>query len=746
MNIVYVGITHQKTPIEIREKLSFANEELKKAGLALQAEKSILENVIISTCNRTELYVLCDQIHTGQYYAKHFLANWFGLNFDTLKPYIEIKKAEEAIRHLLLLSCGMKSKIFGESQILGQIRRAYEIALNNGTTGLYLNKLFQIAQRFGKKQQTTYKLSQRPRSISFQTMRIIQKDKSLAEKSLLIIGLGEIGQLVLKHAIAQKFEKIYIMNRTFKKAVQFSQKYGELVCAKPISEIEKYINKCDYIITAVASSKPIINGNLLSGQKFQTFFDLGLPRNMSNIKTHKKIKYYNIDDINLLLEKNYAEQKAVYSSIKEDADQEVIDFYKWEASLDVLPTIEALRNKMLSHYEQVESSLDRKIDSLSSHDRKVIRKHLKSLVNAMLKEPIKVIKELNYDTYGQYKLDFVRELFQLDMDLNIKNTNGIEQRIVKIGTRGSKLALIQTESVIEKLKVIYPHIRFEKIIISTKGDVDRTSSLKVIGGKGVFIKEIEKELINKNIDIAIHSLKDVPSQLVPGTVIASTPKRFTTSECIIMKDYQKFNQLPHGAKIGTGSQRRVYQLKKIRPDLNFVDIRGNIETRINKLYTDNLDGVVLAVAGLERLGFFDNNDNLFVDYFSDEEIIPAVGQGAIAIQCRSDDFSLIEMVRAINHELTEACVKTERDYLGQMGLGCNFPIGAHATMNSAGNIILRGMLADNKSNKIIVEKVTSQNQDYKYLGKELFDKIMSNGGRKILADYLQEMDAEHENS
>ena len=738
MNIVYVGITHENAPIELRERLSFSKEDLKAALSALQKEKSILENVIISTCNRTEMYVLCDQIHTGQYYTKHFMANWFGVDFETLQPYIVIKQSEDVIEHLLLLSCGMKSKIFGESQILGQIREAYHTALECGTTGLYLNQLFQMAQRFGKKQQTLHKLSQRPRSISFQTMAIIQQSHDLQNKSMVIVGLGEIGELLVKHAVTSKIGKIYVVNRTFEKAVRVSHQNAERIIAKPMNALESLINECDFVVTAVGSRKPIINRDMLHATKDQTFFDLGLPRNILGVTTQNRVTYYNVDDIHLLLEKNQSEQAMIQFNIKADAYQEIVDFFKWEASLNVLPTIDALRNKMISHYDQVLLSLTNKLGLVSDHDRKVIQKHLKSLVNAMLKEPIKEIKELNNDNYGQYKLEFVKELFQLQVERSDFMGSNSESRVVTVGTRGSQLATIQTQMVIDQLQAKFPQVKFERKIITTKGDQDQTSSLSKIGGKGVFMKELERELIEGEIDIAVHSLKDVPSQIAEETIIASTPKRASAQECIIMKAYHHFSELPKGARIGTGSQRRVAQLKQLRPDLEFVDIRGNVETRINKLFTNNLDGVVLAVAGLDRSGFFEKNETLFVDYFDTQSVIPAVGQGSLAIQCRSQDEEVIQLVRSINHELTELCVQTERQFLSCLGLGCNYPIGAFATMQTDGNIEITGLLASKAMDQLIVETVISHQQNYQNLGQTLFDAIMEKGGKSLLQAYQQE--------
>ncbi|MBG9979509.1 glutamyl-tRNA reductase [Facklamia sp. DSM 111018] len=744
MNIVYVGITHDNTPLYLRERTSFAKDNLNEALLALQREKSILENVIVSTCNRTEIYALCDQIHTGQYYIKHFLAKWFDLTFEEIKPYIEIKIAEDVIEHLLLLSTGMKSQIMGETQILGQIKEAYQVALNSGTTGIFLNRLFQQAQRFGKRQQTVHQLNQKPRSISFQTMKMIQKDPLLAKKKLLLIGLGEIGQLLLKYALASDLQTIYLLNRTFDKTVKYSRQDPNRIIAVPMSRLEALLPECDYIVTAVGTTTPIITEEMVKAEKPQAFFDLGLPRNIKGIKTDSNHTYYNVDTINQCIEENRAELSALYDDIRDEAYKEIIEYYKWKATLNVTPVIDALRHKMGTHYDQVQASLFSKVHHLSPHDQKVINKHLKSLVNAMLKEPIMTIKELDVDAYGSHKLDFVKTMFQLEKESDqLMDTNN-QTNIITVGTRGSKLATIQTQMVIDQLQSIFPSYHFVTKIITTKGDKDQTSSLSKIGGKGVFMKELERELLNGKIDMAVHSLKDVPSQLAEGTMIACTPKRASVQECLLMKEYKSFQDLPSGARIGTGSLRRVRQLRQMRPDLEYVDIRGNIDTRINKLTTENLDGVVLAVAGLERAGFYKDNLNLHTEIFNEHQIIPAVGQGSLAIQCRSNETALIQLLRAINHESTETCIQLERQFLACLGLGCNFPIACYARIENDGQITITGMLASRQSELMVVEQLKSDPQKAQNLGRDLYQRMMAKGGLDIMKEYAQESGEIHE--
>ena len=213
-----------------------------------------------------------------------------------------------------------------------------------------------------------------------------------------------------------------------------------------------------------------------------------------------------------------------------------------------------------------------------------------------------------------------------------------------VGTRGSKLAVTQTNWVINKLKEKHPEVEFETKIIKTKGDLIQNVSLDKIGDKGLFVKEIEQQLIDGQIDMAVHSMKDMPSNLPEGLKFASIPKREDARDVLVLKEgYSSINDLPNGAKVATGSKRRKYQLLKYRPDLNIVPIRGNIDTRIRKIVDENLDGVVLAASGLLRVGLEDK-----ITYYIPKDImIPAPAQGALAIEIRENSKDIEEIINSL---------------------------------------------------------------------------------------------------
>ena len=289
-----------------------------------------------------------------------------------------------------------------------------------------------------------------------------------------------------------------------------------------------------------------------------------------------------------------------------------------------------------------------------------------------------------------------------------------------VGTRGSKLALVQTNWVVEELKKANPGVEFEIKVIKTKGDLVTHLPLHKIGDKGLFTKEIEQQLLDKEIDLAIHSMKDMPSALPEGLKFASVPKREDPRDVLVLKEeYTSIDDLPNGAKIGTGSKRRTYQLLKYRPDLEIIPIRGNIDTRIKKIEDENLHGVVLAAAGLIRAGL----EECISYYIPTDIMVPAPAQGALAIEIRENDSVIEEIVSHIKDEMTEIQVAAERGFLTGVNGSCHVPMGAYCDIKDD-NIILTGLYGDEDGNKLIIKSLEGKVKDASKLGFELADMVL----------------------
>ncbi len=244
-----------------------------------------------------------------------------------------------------------------------------------------------------------------------------------------------------------------------------------------------------------------------------------------------------------------------------------------------------------------------------------------------------------------------------------------------IGTRGSKLALLQTESVMEKLKKAYPKDSFSIKIIKTTGDKNQIQALDKIGSKGLFTDEIEKELLSGEIAMAVHSMKDMPDTPQEGLAFSKAWKREDPRDVLILKNYKSLYELPAGSTIATGSKRRAYQLNIIRPDIRIVGIRGNVDTRIKKLYDENekLDGIVLAAAGLKRIG----RESEITQYLEPDKMIPAPAQGTLALEVKEDNITLLEKLNALSDSQSQLAVDVERGFLKAIGGDCHLPIGAY---------------------------------------------------------------------
>ncbi|MED1740423.1 hydroxymethylbilane synthase [Bacillus swezeyi] len=311
-------------------------------------------------------------------------------------------------------------------------------------------------------------------------------------------------------------------------------------------------------------------------------------------------------------------------------------------------------------------------------------------------------------------------------------------RNIIVGSRRSKLAMTQTKWVIKKLEELNPDFTFEIKEIVTKGDRILDVTLSKVGGKGLFVKEIEQAMLAGEIDMAVHSMKDMPSALPEGLMIGCIPKREDVRDALISKGHQKLADLKQGAVVGTSSLRRSAQLLQIRPDLEIKWIRGNIDTRLKKLETEQYDAIILAAAGLSRMGW---KEDVVTEFLDPRSCLPAVGQGALAIECRASDEELLSLFSRLNDRYTQQTVMAERAFLHAMEGGCQVPIAGFATMNEEDVIELTGLVASPDGKTVYKEKV--EGIDPEAVGRECA-AIMSKKGAKALIDRVKQELEDHE--
>ncbi|RDE86502.1 hydroxymethylbilane synthase [Aggregatibacter kilianii] len=301
------------------------------------------------------------------------------------------------------------------------------------------------------------------------------------------------------------------------------------------------------------------------------------------------------------------------------------------------------------------------------------------------------------------------------------------EKTLKIATRQSPLALWQANYVKDSLQQLYPDLTVELVPMVTKGDVILDSPLAKIGGKGLFVKELENALLNKEADIAVHSMKDVPMQFPEGLGLAVICKREDPRDAFVSNSYRTFSELPRGAVVGTSSLRRQCQLKALRPDLDIRSLRGNVGTRLSKLDNGDYDAIILASAGLIRLGLADR----IASFIEVEQSLPAAGQGAVGIECRTDDVQVKQLLAPLADAETTCCVLAERAMNNHLQGGCQVPIGGYAVLQQ-GQLYLRALVGDVDGSKIIRAEGKSAVENADVLGVQIAEQLLAQGADKIL--------------
>lgn len=424
MHILKVGLNHKTAPVEIREKVSFQPDDMEMALKTLRETKSILECVIVSTCNRTEIYAVADQLHTGRYYIKAFLAEWFALDKDLLTPYLTIQEREDAIEHLFKVVCGLDSMVLGETQILGQVRSSFFTAQENGTTGTVFNELFKKAITLAKRAHSETDIGENAVSVSYAAVELAKKIfGGLERKNVLIVGAGKMGELTAKHLCSNGAEEITVLNRTYAKAQELAGRFNGQ--AYTMDQMEDSLLKADIVISSTGSTEYVLNksivGPILKKRKGKPLFmvDIAVPRDLSpDLQDLENVFLYDIDDLEGIVEANLAERQHEAAKIKVIIEEELLAFLNWINTLGVVPLITALRQKALMIQGETMKSIERKMPELTDRERKVLSKHTKSIVNQLLRDPITRVKELAAEPNAQDHLELFTQLFGIEEELD----------------------------------------------------------------------------------------------------------------------------------------------------------------------------------------------------------------------------------------------------------------------------------------------------------------------------------------
>jgi len=423
LHILVVSLNHKKAPVHIREKMAFNDEELNQALSVLRNTKSILECVIVSTCNRTEVYVVSDQLHTGRYYTKAFLANWFSLDTDMFTPYLMIRENEACIEHLFKVTCGLDSMVLGETQILGQVRDNFMLAQAEGTTGTIFNELFKQAVTLAKRAHFETGIDESAVSVSYAAVQLAKTIfGNLKNKNVLILGAGETSQLTAKNLQGSGVKNITVINRTFENAVQLANQLQGY--AKPFDELQKAIVDCDILISSTGSKEFVVAHDdvqpIIKKRKGRPLFmiDIAVPRDLDpKLDQIENVFLYNIDDLKSIVEENLMERKKEAEKIELMVEEAIVEFQSWLHTLGVVPMISALRTKALAIQAETMQSIERKLPDLSERELKVLRKHTKSIVNQFLRDPILGLKEMAAEPNAEEAMKTFVKLFAIEEEV-----------------------------------------------------------------------------------------------------------------------------------------------------------------------------------------------------------------------------------------------------------------------------------------------------------------------------------------
>ena len=298
---------------------------------------------------------------------------------------------------------------------------------------------------------------------------------------------------------------------------------------------------------------------------------------------------------------------------------------------------------------------------------------------------------------------------------------------IRIGTRGSNLALWQANWVKSALNQKFPHISIELEIIKTQGDKILDVPLAQVGGKGLFVKEIEQALIDRRVDLAVHSMKDMPAEIPERLCVGAIPEREIPSDVLISKNGLKLSKLASGSIIGTSSLRRGAQLRHCRNDIVIKPLRGNLDTRLRKLEAEDMDAIVVAAAGVKRLNFEDR----ITEYLDEEVMLPAVGQGALCIEIRENDLPVSEMISTLDDSQTRTIVSGERAFLNRLEGGCQIPIAGHGKIEND-RYMLTGLVAEVDGSRLIKDSISGPVEASENLGVELAERLLDKGADKLL--------------
>ncbi|MCK1977027.1 glutamyl-tRNA reductase [Jeotgalicoccus huakuii] len=447
MHIIALSLNYKQASVEDREKVTFQDNEVVEALHALRDQKSVLEATLLSTCNRTELYVVSDQEHTGAYYTRKFLADWFGVDYERIKNMTELKVQDDAVRHLFNVTAGLDSIVLGETQILGQIRDAFLRAQEEHTTGTIFNKLFKEAITVAKRGHSETDISKNAVSMSYAAVELAKRIfQNVKESKVLVIGAGEMAEESLLNLTSNGIEDLVVINRSIEKAEKLSQKFNGR--ADSLANLEKELKSADIVISSTSSTDFVIDKEMMdrvnetrNGSPL-ILIDIAMPRDIDPaIESCDNVYMYNVDDLQGLVDSNLETREQEAEKIKAMIDGSTAEFEDWLQVQGVVPVIQAMRKKALQIHSDTFESLERKLPEMSERERTVVSKHMKSIINQMLRDPIIFTKEIAGDKNRDDKLEDIQAMFHIEEEVKAQRLEADQKQRQKLRARKEELRL-----------------------------------------------------------------------------------------------------------------------------------------------------------------------------------------------------------------------------------------------------------------------------------------------------------------
>ncbi|MET3940239.1 glutamyl-tRNA reductase [Paenibacillus sp. PvP094] len=420
MHIVVVGLNYRTAPVEVRERFTFAEKDLSEALQQLKLTKSVLEGVIVATCNRTELYVVVDRLHMCGYFIRTFMEQWFNVPREEFTQHLYIYEDDQAIRHLFRVICGLDSMVIGETQILGQVKQAFFTAQEEKSTGTWFNMLFKQAVTLGKRAHSETSIGESAVSVSYAAVELGKRIFGMfTDKKVLILGAGKMSELTVKHLYANGASEVIVANRTLARAQELAAKFRGTPCT--MEHALERLNEVDIVISSTGAERYVLDASVVreSMKRRQSrplfLIDIAVPRDIDPaIGELSNVFLYDIDDLEGIVESNLEMRKVEAAKIEKMIELEMEDYYHWLKTLGVRPVIRALQEKGASIHEDTMESLFNKLPELDEHQRKVIRRLTKSIVNQMTTDPINRIKEMAGGKHGDEALRMFTQIFALE--------------------------------------------------------------------------------------------------------------------------------------------------------------------------------------------------------------------------------------------------------------------------------------------------------------------------------------------